>query len=577
MERETKNCQNCKKDFVIEPDDFVFYEKIKVPAPTWCPECRFVRRTVWRNERTLYRRNCDLCKRNIISIYSPNSPYIVYCNECYHGDKWDALSFGRPYDFSRPFFEQLKELQLRVPRMYSFVYQQTNSEYTNGAAFNKNCYMLFVSDDNEDSLYSYWLMHSRNTIDCHTSNDCELCYECVGCQKCYMTMFSEDCTDCQNVIASKNCSNCQNVVGCINLKNKNYYIFNESYSKEEYSEKIKELNLKTRAGIDEVVAKAKKLFEKNIVKYMHGVKNADVVGDYVFNSKNSLDCYGSNSIEDCRHVTWGDNSNNCQDGYVVVDKSAFSYEIVSAINLNNVKFSFIVQNDFDSQYCDYCQSSSNLFGCIGLKNKEYCILNKQYTKEEYEKLLPKIIEHMNSQPFIDKSGVEYKYGSFFPVALVPFAYNETVAQEYSPKTKEEAQKMGYSWREPEERNYKITLAAKDLPQTIEEVEDSILNEIIGCEHEGKCQDGCSSAFKIIPEELQLYRKLGVPLPKLCFNCRHTQRFKKKNPQRLWHRQCMCDKNHSHHTGKCTNEFETSYAPDRKEIVYCEQCYQQEVS
>jgi RNA polymerase subunit RPABC4/transcription elongation factor Spt4 len=37
---ETKNCQNCKKDFNIEPDDFSFYEKMKVPVPTWCPECR---------------------------------------------------------------------------------------------------------------------------------------------------------------------------------------------------------------------------------------------------------------------------------------------------------------------------------------------------------------------------------------------------------------------------------------------------------------------------------------------------------------------------------------------------------
>ena len=34
--------------------------------------------------------------------------------------------------------------------------------------------------------------------------------------------------------------------------------------------------------------------------------------------------------------------------------------------------------------------------------------------------------------------------------------------------------------------------------------------------------------------------------------------------------------HSHHKGKCPNEFETSYAPDRPEIVYCEQCYQAEV-
>lgn len=579
MNQETKQCQNCKNEFIIEPEDFDFYEKIKVPVPTFCPECRFIRRAVWRNERTLYRRACDLCKKNIISIYSPKSPYVVYCNECFHDDsKWDPLNFGKEYDFSRPFFEQLKELQLRVPRLYSFVFKNANSDYTNGAAFNKNCYMIFVSDNNEDSFYSYWIMHSRNIADSHTLNDCEFCYECVGCKKCYMTKFSEDCTNCQNIIACKNCSNCQDCVGCVNLKNKNYCIFNEQYSKEEYAEKIKELNLQSHEGIRAVLDKVRELSANSIVKYMHGLQNANVVGDYVFNSKNCFDCYGSNSIEDSKYITWGDNSNNCHDGYVAVDKSTFSYDFVSGINLNNVKFSSLCQNDFDSQYCDKCENSNNLFGCIGIKKKEYCILNKQYTKEEYDELLPKIIEHMNSEPYTDKGGIEYKYGEFFPANLVPFAYNETVAQEYAPKNKEEVQKMGYFWREPEERNYKVTLFPKDLPQSIEKTEDSILKEIIGCEHEGKCDEGCSLAFKIIPEELQLYRKMGVPIPRLCFNCRHTQRFKKKNPQKLWHRQCMCDKkNHAHGEEKCPNNFETSYSPDRPEIVYCEQCYNAEIN
>jgi hypothetical protein len=568
MNQEAKVCQNCKKDFVIEPDDFDFYEKMKVPAPTFCPECRFIRRAVWRNERTLYRRNCDLCKKNIISIYSPKSPYVVYCNECYHGDEWDSSSFGREYDFSRPFFEQLKELQLRVPRSYSFVFQNTSSEYVNGAAYNKNCYMVFVSDNNEDSIYSYHLMHSKSTADCHTSNECELCYECIGCKKCYKTSFSEDCNDCQDVVASKNCSNCQSCVGCINLKNKNYCIFNEQYSKEEYLAKVKELDLQNRSGIDSVLDKARKLFEGNIVKYMHGIKNAKVVGDYVSSSKNSIECYGSNAIEDCKYVTWGDNSNNCQDGYVIIDKSSFCYEIASGVGINNVKFGFVALNSFDSQYCDSCESSNNLFGCISARKKEYCILNKQYSKKEYDELLPKIIEHMNSQPYTDKSGIEYKYGEFFPTALAPFAYNESVAQEYFPKTKDGAIKAGYSWREPEEKNYKITLSSKDLPQSIAETKDDIVNEIIGCAHEGKCDEGCTSAFKINPEELQLYRKMGVPLPRLCFNCRHTQRFKKKNPQKLWHRKCMNE--------GCQNEFETTYSPDRPEIIYCESCYNKEV-
>ena len=80
---ETKNCVNCKKDFTIELDDFSFYEKIKVPPPSWCPECRCIRRMVHRNERNLFRRTCDITGKNIISIYRPDCPYTI-CNTDYY-------------------------------------------------------------------------------------------------------------------------------------------------------------------------------------------------------------------------------------------------------------------------------------------------------------------------------------------------------------------------------------------------------------------------------------------------------------------------------------------------------------
>ncbi|MEE8131863.1 MAG: hypothetical protein V3T98_02355, partial [Candidatus Paceibacterota bacterium] len=85
-----------------------------------------------------------------------------------------------------------------------------------------------------------------------------------------------------------------------------------------------------------------------------------------------------------------------------------------------------------------------------------------------------------------------------------------------------------------------------------------------------------------------YKKMNLPLPRLCPNCRHYQRIKQRNPLKLWHRKCQCAgkksdnevyKNtieHFHKTDHCPNEFETTYSSERKEIVYCERCYQQEV-
>ena len=120
-----KSCQNCKYNFTIYPEDLVFYDAIKVPMPTFCPDCRAQRRLVWRNERTLYKRKCDLCSKSVIGIYPENTPFPVYCYDCWYGDGWDPLSYGVEYDSSVSFFEQLKTLINTVPRLASWVVAST--------------------------------------------------------------------------------------------------------------------------------------------------------------------------------------------------------------------------------------------------------------------------------------------------------------------------------------------------------------------------------------------------------------------------------------------------------------------
>lgn len=224
---------------------------------------------------------------------------------------------------------------------------------------------------------------------------------------------------------------------------------------------------------------------------------------------------------------------------------------------NTILHSLLIFTGNNVRYSYNCNASDNIFGCVGLRRKQYCIFNKQYTKEDYEALVSKIVEHMKSTG---------EYGQFFPATLSPFDYNETVAQEYFPLTKSEALEKGYRWKDPEPRNYTTTKTWFSLPETIAEAGDDILQDVISCQHEEKCNENCTTAYKITPQELQFYRRMSLPLPRLCSNCRHYQRFRKRNPIKLWKRQCA----------KCSKDIETSYAPDRKEIIYCESCYQNEV-
>jgi hypothetical protein len=310
-------------------------------------------------------------------------------------------------------------------------------------------------------------------------------------------------------------------------------------------------------------------------KFANITKGQNCTGNDIENAKDAKYCfnaYDAERIKFCNRVAGG------RDSYDVFGiEGELMYEGMATGFGSYANRFYVYANALaNSSFIYRCYSSSNLFGCVSLTNKQYCILNKQYTKEEYEVLVPKIIASMNELPYVDKRGIVYKYGEFFPVELSPFAYNETIAQEHFPLTKEQVLERGYAWKDAETRSYQIDIPSENLPDHINDIDESIVGKVIGCAHNGGCNEQCTTAFKIVKEELQFYKKMNFPVPRLCPNCRHYERLKQQNPLKLWHRQCMCDKSHPQHSGKCPNEFETSYAKDRPEIVYCEQCYQAEV-
>lgn len=353
------------------------------------------------------------------------------------------------------------------------------------------------------------------------------------------------------------------------MRNKSNCIFNQQYTKEEYGKE----RAKYDFGSYKTLCDFKKKFSEFIKKYprRYGFvhKSANSIGDNILNCKNvymGFDVFGK--VEDSRYVIHGFGAQNVHDTYGFGANANNSYEIVdtgvdSTINLFTV-FTHSCQN---VNYTYACKNSANLFGCVGLRSKKYCILNKQYTKDEYEVLVPKIIQHMNVMPYIDVKGRIYKYGEFFPSEISPFAYNETIAQEHYTKTKAEILEAGYNWRESDTKQYKVTLKPEDLPDHIKDVSDDILNQVIACEHLGKCNEQCMGAFKIIPSELAFYRAMNLALPRLCSNCRHYYRLSQRNPFKLWDRNCA----------KCGKGIKSSYAPNRLEIIYCESCYNSEVN
>jgi len=590
MNQETKNCQNCRQPFVIEPEDFQFYEKIDVPPPTFCFDCRLQRRMAWRNERSLYKRRCDAPghTEDIISMYAPGTPYKAVDTKYWWSDAWDPLASGLEYDFSRPFFAQFAELTKRVPLLALSLINSVNSDYTNYVDGNKNCYLIFGGGWSENVSYSNKIMSIKDSQDLLGCNHCELSYECVNCVKSYRLRFGDNCETCTDARFLYDCRNCQNCVGCANLVNKSYCIGNVQYAKEEYAAKLAELRLDTAVGIRAARERFyREVYPRALRRYANIFNSTNCTGENINNSKNCRYCFDSyENAEDNKYMYSLLTTKDCYDG-IGIFKNPLGYETVDTNVGQNNHMSITIYASNDVSYSWNCHSSSNLFGCIGLRSRNYCILNKQYSKEEYLALVPKIIRHMNGQPYTDGKGRVHRYGEFFPVETCPLAYNETIAQEYFPLSRDEIEARGFAWRDTVDRNYVPTMRVDDLPPGAD-IPNSIVNDIIECPHKGTCHEQCTTAFRVTAADLRFHRAMNLPLPRLCPNCRHYERLRQRNPLKLWHRACQCvgagssngvycnTVSHQHGAEKCPNEFETSYAPDRPETVYCEKCYQAEV-
>ncbi|MCX6705379.1 MAG: hypothetical protein NT162_03545, partial [Candidatus Woesebacteria bacterium] len=290
-------------------------------------------------------------------------------------------------------------------------------------------------------------------------------------------------------------------------------------------------------------------------------------------SKNSKNCFLTKNSENCAYTDFaGDTNNPNKDSYDISLTGGVSecYECAVGDHSQLNLFALFSVKSQDIKYNHHCHNCKHIFGCVGLRNANYCIFNKQYSKEEYEELVSKIIKQMDEMPYIDKKGNKYGYGEYFPIELSYFGYNESCAMEQFFLTEKEIKQEGFNWQNNIQKTIgKETLKPDNIPDSIDEVDENILNEVLKCIE-------CERNYKIIQNEFLFYKKMRIPIPRRCFHCRHAIRIARRNPFKLWHRQCMCDKENHEHKGKCSNEFETSYAPDRPEIVYCESCYQKEI-
>lgn len=561
---ETKRCRLSGREFFLTDKDLEFYDKISpvfagkkyaLPSPTLCPTERTRRRLTWRSDRGLSPSSID----GGLSMFNSEFWYTSYQPRKYWSDDWTPFDFQGNFDFSASAFSQFHTLDKRVPKLARSMLLEENCDYVNQAWHVKDCYWIFEAEDSEKCYFGEDCLFTKRSFDFLGANHCEFCYEIVDCIRCNNLFFSRNCLDCKDSKFLWSCFDCKNCFWCINLSKKEYCFFNEQLTKEEYIRRMNELSLEKHFLA--IKMKIRSFFDKQFFREHQNKKSENVFGDKIFESQNvsnSFDVINGKDIHYCEIIKGP--IHDCYDVSSFGINSSYCYESVTVgHHANSVHLcSECWENVTNLWYCLYCNKGiKDCFLCTGLKQKaDHCILNRPYSTAEYEQLCWKIIDHMRSTG---------EWWEFFPHELSPFGYNETVAQEYFPLTREEVLSRWWNWYDAPDKTFEgstltpLPIAEYDERkvgyETAQKNIDTLLSWVIKCEVTGK-------PFKIIKQELAFYIEHSLPLPTKHPDQRHKERMELRNPRELYERQCT----------ECHKGIITTYSPDRPERVVCEECY-----
>ncbi len=541
-----RRCGQSSQEFEISSDEAAFYDSQGLPLPRLCPKERQRRRIAYRNFRTLCYRNCDATGKRILSMYSPDSSFPVYDTTYWWSDNWSAVDYGKDIDFNRPFFEQYQELAGAVPRFPIMNLLSENCGYSNFVFRAKDCYLVFGCVDNDSCMYGHIVWESENCVDNLYVYRSQWCSNSIDCVECYDVHFSLESANCTESYFLYDCRSCTNCFGCWNLRGAQYCLFNQQLTREEYKQSLSQMFPLSWEKIDYVSGLLEeRRSEESVVPEYFGLKNEDVSGNHIYESKSLENCWDAKVLENCRHCYTVLNTNNSHDVSFTAGPVQFCAEVLSVTGCERVYYSHMLSNCSDAYLSEFCFNCKDIFGCNGLRNAQYCIFNKQYSEDEYFDLKQRLISHMEQTE---------EWGEFFPIENSPFAYNESIVQEYYPLNPEEARSRGWRWKDVPQK--KQSSAAELAPKTIAEAGSDTLSKVFACQKTGQ-------AYKVIARELDFYRRVDLPLPIHSPDTRHELRMKKRAKRELSSATC----------GKCGSAILTAHTSSASERLRCTACYE----
>jgi hypothetical protein len=544
-----RTCAESGKPFEITEKDVEMCKSLRVPPPTtdWIVGMR--QKRSFMGGFDLYRRELPNGK-SIVTMYDPESFSKFIPTEEWYSDTFDPMVYGFDARPEEPFFAQWERLARAVPR--PALWYDAKSEKSDWSIYYlnvKNGYNCFGTWESEDVTYTDQTGFTKHSSDLSLCYGCEWCYDCVLCKHCASTSFSERCVAGANLLFCLGCQNCNDCFGCSNLRNKKYCFLNEQLTEEACKQKISGIDLTNNHVVEEWRERIKReIWEKAFRPGSSIINSENVEGDDIQDTHDSVGA----SLYSSERVYHG----------ILEEKARDSYNTITGMNLercvnDNASFdsyecrmtNFCIAC-MDVEYSEMLTSCEHCFGCHSLKHKKFCIFNKQYTEEEYWKIVDAIKAAML---------VRGEYGKFFPQKVNPLAYNGSHAIAIFPMTEAEARKIGMRWYSFTEEQKGEAGPASSIPEKLADTKDEILKQAFRCPVTNRI-------FRIVKPELEFHREMNLALPRVHPSVRRYGRAAQQFP--LYLNQRPCD--------SCQIIMWTRIPPSHTAPVFCQDCYEKVV-
>ena len=548
---ENKICTSCNEKFVIDEGDLLLYEKVGLKVPSKCFNCRTKQYFIFSIFGKFRKGVSDLSGESLITVLPNKLRFPIYKSHEWWGDEWNPMDYGQEYDSSRPFFDQLKELQEKVPRPHQIGQNNTNCDWCDDVWNCKNSYLSRSMDLCENLNYGYRCIKVKDSFDIVYSFNLQSSYSCLECHDSFNLYFSQNSRDCIDSYFLFDCRNCQQCFMSWNLRNKQYCIRNKQYSKEEYEKELKKIKMDSHKNLDILKTEFGNILkEEAIHRENQNLRCTASVGNYMTNCDKCINVFSWEFSQNCRNCLRGLRSKDCID-------MSFSWNLELSGNNGVVDGGYALKHSACSiakysEYVDMCKDVEYCFGCVGLKKNKYCILNKQYSKEEYEKLKTQIISDMKGRE---------EYGEFFPYSFGTGPYNLSNGIIYFPETKkEEVLRKGGYWSE-EDLSQIDGISTNDLPDSILDTGPEISTQALICPE-------TNYRFNISEAEYVFHKHKGFALPRLHFDKRILDKMKK----------VAIIKNFPYRCFYCHKDTNAYYPPEwGYQKIACEECYKQNIA